>query len=84
MTQILNSIAANIWILIPLSAIVLGIFAGIVDSFNKNGKLKEENEMLRQLLQSKERQLNGMIQNQDRFDRLERRLLESNESSHLS
>lgn len=78
MEQILASIASNIWILIPLSAITLGIGAGIVESFNKNNRLKEENEMLRQLLQSKERQVSDLIQNQDKLDRLERKLLESN------
>lgn len=74
MEQIFSGIANNIWVLIPLVAIIGGIGSGIISSFNDNKKLQEENAYLKHLLAQKDQQL---LQNQDvklRLDHIERRL----------
>jgi len=74
MDQIFSGIANNIWVLIPLVAIIGGIGSGMFSSHNDNKKLQEENEYLKHLLAQKDHQL---LQNQElkhRFDQLERRL----------
>lgn len=74
MEQIFLGIANNIWVLIPLVAIIGGIGSGMFSSHNDNKKLKEENEYLKHLLAQKDQQL---LQNQElrqRLDFIERRL----------
>jgi len=76
MDQLFSGIASNIWVLIPLVAIIGGIGSGMFSSHNDNKKLQEENEYLKHLLAQKDQQL---LQNQDvkqRLEHIERRLTE--------
>lgn len=74
MELLFQGIANNIWVLIPLVAIIGGIGSGMFSSHNDNKKLQEENEYLKHLLAQKDQQL---LQNQDlkqRLEHIERRL----------
>lgn len=71
METIISSIAANIWVLIPVFGI-FGVFGtAIVSELAGNKKLKEENEMLKDLLANKERQLNQIIAHNEKLDAIE-------------
>jgi cell shape-determining protein MreC len=75
MDQIFSGIANNIWVLIPLVAIIGGIGSGMLSSVQNNKKLQEENEYLKHLLAQKDQQL---LQNEglkQRIDQLENKLL---------
>jgi Tfp pilus assembly protein PilO len=77
MNQIFSSIAANIWVLIPVTAIVGAFATAIVSEWASNKRLKEENEMLKELLSNKERQLNQMMNVEQQLKGIERKLLNS-------